>query len=199
MDRRGFLRAFGVGAAGGSIIHNIPEAKAYAVEPGKQVPSPGPQPIDALAKIEAKLRILAAEAAAGIQAELKFPLGILIHKSPHVGTAFDTVIFPGGRRVRLTRHMESTVAVPDIEEVLDNPALQRAYMVTAQLALAESITDDCKGRSVLCYAKHPLILRGIGAISARCEARDVSVRAVLSYDPDSMRHRITIDTLYGVA
>lgn len=204
MDRRGFLRAFGIGgaglAAGSAIIHATPAAKVNELKRGESVKEATPPPVDALAQIEELLGLAAMEAAVQIQGFMRGTVrSIAVHKTARVAISGDTVILPDGSQVRLAHHMESTFAIPDVIETLLLRENRLAYMGTACMALAEAISGHCEGQRSLVYARHPLPFKGCGAIAARCEAGTISARLILAYAPAALRHHITIDTLYGVA
>jgi hypothetical protein len=153
-----------------------------------------------MAEIEKQVGLIAAEAALRIGGLLRwYACKIALHKSEHIAMKGDTMVLPDGGRVILVRHMESTFPVLDLNELVADGGVKFACMAGACFALAEAISRDCEGRNVLCYARHPLPIRGLGAIAARDDSARVSVRAILCYAPEYLNHHMTIDTLYGMA
>jgi hypothetical protein len=203
MDRRGFLRAFGIRgagvAAGAAVIHNIPEAKANDIGATGRIESPTPAPTDALAEIEKQVGLIATEAAQQIEDALGYDArGATVHKCEALAMTGDTIALPDGRRVKLARHMETTVPVLDLNDFLRNSGAVSVHMRPLCIALANAISLDCEGRGVLCFGSHPLPFRGTGVIAARGDSAQVRVRALLYYAHAHLNHHLTIDTFYGV-
>jgi hypothetical protein len=207
MDRRGFLRAFGVGVpAGAVLIHNIPEAEAHEMPPGEKIPLSLPKPIDAYEAYEAKIEIIARAAAADIQERARLPLGRIVNIEDSYAQHGDTVNYPtprsdgglGNIQLRL-RHVEASFQVPDFDLACSDQMYLRMFMTSACIALAEELTNYSRGKRVLAYRKLPHPIRGIGVLAAYANTADVSLRTILGWSPVSLGQVLTIDTLFGVA
>lgn len=103
----------------------------------------------------------------------------------------------GNLQIVLDRHIEATVVLPDVEMLMKNEGLLDTYIMPACLSLVEKFVDDAPRGSFLFAALPDKICPGLGAFISKSNRSGFIARAILSWDPGTLRQIATIDVLYG--